>query len=240
MVITIIGSGGKTSLLWAFAAQNRKKRVLVTTTTRIQAPNAALGLYDTLLVLDEKDESRFSIPASAPAGITLAGSIQHEADGSVKFRSLPLELLETLIPLYDYVFIEGDGSRTLPLKAWADWEPVLTESTILTVGVIPLWPLGKKTNDQFIHRLKLWTELTGAEEDSIITKEHITRAITGWNGRRGLFDAAKGSRILLFNQIEDREAFSNAVSIASLLKERSFKLDLIIAGSIKNSIFEKI
>lgn len=209
-VITIIGSGGKTSLLWALAAHRRGERTLVTTTTRMQ------------------------LPETAPAGVALAGIVVRDEMSAAKFRSLPLDALETLIPHYDYVFIEGDGSRTLPLKGWADYEPVVTASTKVTVGIMPLWTLGKPVSAALVHRLPLWLELTGAREGELIAAKHLARAIAGWHGRKGLLSAARGKRVLFFNQIEDEAALDRAREVAALLPaDCAAGLDGVIAGSVR-------
>lgn len=257
-VISIVGSGGKTSLLWSLAARRRaQSRVLVTTTTRIQLPDAAAGLYDNLLLFNGGEASPLAphlrccaaplpkganAPLKSPAGVTLAGRVTQNDAGMAKFCAPPDDALKELIPRYDYVFIESDGSRTLPLKGWADYEPVVPEETTVTVGIMPLWTLGLAADESIIHRLPLWTELTGAKKGDIITLNHLERAISGGD-RRGIFAAAHGVKVLFFNQVEDKSAFSAALAISKMLKSNhssSCVPDFIIAGSIKHAQYNEL
>ncbi|MDR2481293.1 MAG: putative selenium-dependent hydroxylase accessory protein YqeC [Spirochaetaceae bacterium] len=226
-VVTIIGSGGKTSLLWKLAGQKRNQKTLVATTVRIACPNAAADMYDYLLSSGEP----FS---PVKRGITLAGNTTTDA----KFRSLSIDELEKIIPFFEYTFIEGDGSRMLPLKAWTDYEPVITLSTTITVGVLPLWPLGLEINERIIHRLPLFTSLTGGQYGDKLTLNHLLHIITG---NTGLFKNAQGKKILFFNQTEDDNALQNAYDLARLLPPK-FKENLaaIIAGSVHKNYAERI
>ena len=219
--VTVIGSGGKTSLIRRLAVSLAPgRKILITPTTKMFP---------------------FS-PGEVPPSVNVKG-IFNEASG--KLESLPLCELEKIIPSYDLVFIEGDGSKGLPLKAWAEHEPVVPPFTDITIGILPLWPLGKPVSESIVHRLRHFIALTGAEEGKPVKQEHILRLITGrtpdgspGSGRApGLFAKAAGRKLLFFNQIEDYESLRQAREItASLPAEfRSGELDRIIAGSVKEN-----
>ncbi|GHV68268.1 hydroxylase accessory protein YqeC [Spirochaetia bacterium] len=199
--VTIIGSGGKTSLIWYlarhFSAGGKRARVLVTPTTKMLVPDKPVP------------------------GVTMAGIFNKETG---KLESLPPGELEKIYSQYDFVFIEGDGSRGLPIKAWADHEPVVPVFTAITVGLIPLWPLGLAVSEKLVHRLPLFLELSGAREGEILNVEHLARVIPG------LFRKAQGKKILFINQIEDDAALEQARKFAALLQQEPL---CIIAGSVK-------
>ncbi|MDR1804467.1 MAG: putative selenium-dependent hydroxylase accessory protein YqeC [Treponema sp.] len=242
-VVTIVGSGGKTSLIWHLAANKApsdhsgvvRRKILVTPTTKMLVPSDD-KLYDryydgiTNCITD-------GITGDPIPGVTLAGCF-NEATG--KLESLPLPALSELISSYDLVLLEGDGSRGLPLKAWAADEPVVPAFTTLTVGVLPLWPLGKPISESMIHRLPLFLSLTGATAGETLKPEHITAVITGaacgggllCGG--GLFAKARGKKALFFNQAEDDEALKQAREVVGLLPP-DFRAGLcaIIAGSVQ-------
>ncbi|GHT52280.1 hydroxylase accessory protein YqeC [Spirochaetia bacterium] len=229
-VLTLIGSGGKTSLIWHLAQHLRGRRkndgtirkILVTPTTKMLVPSAETGLYD---------HYRNGVPVESESGITLAGIFNEDTD---KLESLPPETLEQIVPYYDLVLIEGDGSRGLPLKAWAEHEPVVPPFTTMTVGILPIWPLGMPVSENIVHRLPLFSLLSGAQEGGIIKSEHLVRVITGTPNARGLFAAARGRKILFLNQVEDDKTLHSAEELVSLLPE-NFRsgLDGIIAGSVR-------
>jgi len=226
-VVNINGTGGKTSLMWMLAQTFRGCKALASTTTHIAIPEKSF--YDYFLdssVLKEMGGQ--GLEARIGRGVTLAIE-----GGEGWGKSLPIDILEGIIPLFDYVFLEGDGSRTLPLKGWADYEPVFTKHTNITVGVLPLWTMGMKISEKIVHRLPLFLSLTGASEGETLKPEHYVRVITGKKGQEGLFKGAMGAKILLFNQIEDERAFSAVREIVNMLPpDFAAGLAMIAAGSV--------
>ncbi|MDR2403408.1 MAG: putative selenium-dependent hydroxylase accessory protein YqeC [Spirochaetaceae bacterium] len=236
-VITVIGSGGKTSLIWLLAKTaalgGECRSVLVSPTTRMLVPPREAGLWDHFF--EGPDRCQASAAPStgwrAASGITLAGLVDTSAG---KLKALPEAALAALVPGYDLVLLEGDGSRTLPLKAWADFEPVVPDYTGLTVGILPLWPLGRGVSEDLVHRLSLFTVLSGAAPGEVLNLDHLVRVITGRGNARGLFAAARGDRVLFFNQVEDEAGVDMARQMVSRLPP-SFRSSLraIIAGSVR-------
>jgi len=244
--ITVIGSGGKTALIWRLAAgfkltvdngretfisgaENRK--ILVTPTTKMFVPQKKEKLYDRYCD---------GVPPCPIPGITLSG-IFNKASG--KLEALPEGCLEEIIPSYDLVLMEGDGSRGLPLKAWTADEPVVPPFTNLTIGVLPLWPLGEPVSEKIIHRLPLFLALSGAAEGEALTMEHFRKLITGSaaGSMAGLFAKARGEKILFFNQIEDDSAMEQARELAeSLAPEFRKGLCGIYAGSVRENRFTEL
>jgi probable selenium-dependent hydroxylase accessory protein YqeC len=260
-VLTVIGSGGKTSLIWLLARSRRRRRVLVSPATKMLIPPPEADCYDRLVGGPAASAALLSVPGTT--GITLAG-VSNEAGG--KLEALPPDGLAEAVRGYDLTLIEGDGSRGLPLKAWAAHEPVVPPFTTVTVGIMPLWPLGRPASDSLVHRLPLFTALSGAAEGEILRPEHLVRTITGLSASReirsfaaekdgqetasgpgaaklrtvnggadrgrGLFAEARGKRILFFNQIDDGD-LRQAEALAALLpREFLPELRWIIAGSV--------
>jgi probable selenium-dependent hydroxylase accessory protein YqeC len=241
VVATVIGSGGKTSLIWHLAASLSSKKnnanktlsslkILVTPTTKMFVPNE--HLYDRYC---DCRNGTAKVKKAMP-GVTLAGVFN---DMSGKLESLPLDELEKAVSGYDLVLIEGDGSKGLPLKAWTDNEPVVPFFTCVTIGLLPLWPMGQPALEKLIHRLPLFLELTGATTGETIKTEHILHLITGRTENEGkaasggLFAKAKGKKVLFFNQVEDDNTLKQALEIVKDLPAGFF--GGIIAGSVKEN-----
>jgi probable selenium-dependent hydroxylase accessory protein YqeC len=207
--VTIIGSGGKTSLIWHLARcfASKPRAVLITPTAKMFPPTESLP------------------------GITVRGSLNKKTG---KLEALPPEELEKLPAAYDIVLIEGDGSRTLPLKGWAEHEPVIPSFTAITVGILPLWPLGQPVSEKIIHRLPEFCALTGAVPGEKLETEHLVKVIAGNNKEKSIFTASVGKKILFVNQIEDEKSLSQAEKLFSLLPSNFRKtVDAIIAGSVR-------
>jgi probable selenium-dependent hydroxylase accessory protein YqeC len=239
-VITFIGSGGKTSLIWLLArslAQSGfqqvretgsgtiRRKVLVTPSTRMYIPGG--GFFDRYCN---------GIPEYPVAGISLAGRFNEKTG---KLESLPLEALEGIIGDYDVVLIEGDGSRELPLKAWAEYEPVVPLFTGITVGVIPIKPLGMPVTEKIIHRLPQFCALSGAKPGDILTSAHFAAVIGGHS--RSLFSAARGEKALFFNQAESAGAINQCLDVVRLLTpEFRQSVCKIFAGSAEQNVIQEI
>ncbi len=222
-VVTIVGSGGKTSLMWLLAAAHRQAKVFVTTTTKIRRPDA--WQYEDF----RNNETLPQLPFGQ--GITLAGDEIAGSEG--KLGILLPEVFEAALPYFDYTFIEGDGSRNLPLKGWAKLEPVVPQATTCTIGVVTLWPLGHKINEEIVHRLPLFSEISGAAEGDILTLEHIAAAIAH---PLGLFKGSRGRKILYINQVENWLAENQALKLLTALRPAFVQeLSLITAGSVRRN-----
>ena len=120
----IIGSGGKTSLLLRLA-EELPGRVIVCTSTRILPP--PLPLYT------GADEAALAALLQAH-GVVCTGTAAER--GKLAAPALPFA---ALCRLADYVLVEADGSKHLPLKAHLAHEPVIPAETgqrILVVGVM--------------------------------------------------------------------------------------------------------
>lgn len=229
--ITVIGCGGKTSLIGYLAAERRHLRTLVTTTTRMALPPAETRDY----FRDYGETRRYPPPS---AGITVAGVRQEQ-----KLLAIPPDVLEEIVSDFDATLIEGDGSRMRPLKGWAEYEPVVPPCTTATVGILPLWTIGKPVSEDIIHRLPFFTALTSARPGETITPGHLVSVITGNYPApgKGLFSAALGKRVLFFNQVETAALRRTAQEVVSLLP-RPFLAGMygIIAGSVHAGTAEVI
>jgi probable selenium-dependent hydroxylase accessory protein YqeC len=235
-VLTVIGSGGKTSLIWLLARSRRRRRILVSPSTKMLIPPPEADCYDRLIIDPAAAAALLSGPGEE--GVTLAGT-SGETKG--KLAALSPGILAAAARGHDLTLIEGDGSRGLPLKAWAAGEPVVPPSTTATVGIMPLWPLGRPVSGSLIHRLPLFTALSGAAEGETLRPEHLVRIITGRPASRktgggeaagkGLFARARGERILFFNQIDDGNLRQAEALAVLLLRESPPGLRWIIAGS---------
>ena len=68
-----------------------------------------------------------------------------------KISSVGEDIAEALINLCDFLIIEADGAKMLPLKAPASHEPVILKNTTMVVGVAGIDSLFKSIN-KICHR----------------------------------------------------------------------------------------
>jgi len=216
-VVSIVGAGGKTSLMFRLAheARARDMKVLVTTSTRIVVPEPSE--YDVLdlsgrLFLDQT----IAVPGVYVGG--LPDSLPGKMCGIR--RDLPARLRQQ----FDLVLIEADGAACKPLKGWRNGEPVIDEATSCTIGVLDIQTIGTIVSEQAIHRLEIFCRLTGAEPGEMISIGHLLRIICHDDG---LFSQALGREILFLNKVESEAQQRNAALLRSQLDNLH-----VVAGSV--------
>lgn len=157
-----------------------------------------------------------------------AGSVDLE---SYKIHALPPALLSELATFFDYTLVEADGSRMRPLKGWALHEPVMIPHAEATIGVLPVYPVGRALDEGLVHRMDAFCMVAGISPGEIIRPAHLTRVIGSANG---LFAKAVGRRIVFLSQVETDDALRTASDIVGALAPAVLdSLDLVIAGSAR-------
>lgn len=207
--IAIIGSGGKTTLMFmlAHALSAAGNRVIVTTTTHIRKP--VPGQVPLLLETVSSDSDPLCgkelLPAISNAlvqhpllAILQTAGPKEQAEG--KMKGPPAVLLECLPQLADYVLVEADGSRELPLKAPAEYEPVYPPQTDHVLALAGLSALGRPLQE-VCHRSHLAVQRLGCSPQHRVAPEDLARLVYHPQGQ--LKDLPAGARLsILLNQAD--------------------------------------
>lgn len=177
-VTAVIGSGGKTSLLYRLAEELRTcGTVLLATTTHIIRP-PQYPFAETATQLRA---------ALAAEGVACAGSYTPEG-------KLTAPAFDGWEQAADFVLVEADGSKRLPAKAHEAWEPVLPPQRRRTICVLGASAFGQPIR-QAAHRPALFAQLAGVPWSAAITPEMAARVIR----REGFAD------IIYVNQVDELE-----------------------------------
>ena len=177
-VTAVIGSGGKTSLLYRLAEELRPcGTVLLATTTHIMRP-PQYPFAETATQLRA---------ALAAEGAACAGSYTPEG-------KLTAPAFDGWEQAADFVLVEADGSKRLPAKAHEAWEPVLPPQRRRTICVLGASAFGQPIR-QAAHRPALFAQLAGVPWSAAITPEMAARVIR----REGFAD------IIYVNQVDELE-----------------------------------
>lgn len=171
--IAVVGAGGKTTLcrLLASALGAQQRRVILSTTTKIFPPPLIQG--QKRLIFNPPDHSRM---LRQQQEITLAGLKEcfvvsagwKSSQG--KLSGPPDPFWSGLEEAWDHRILEADGSRGLPIKAWAPYEPVFPEKTDLTLVLGGLSALDKPLN-QVCHRYEEVCRRWKIAETSPVTED---------------------------------------------------------------------
>ena len=161
-VTSVIGSGGKTSLLAALARE-LPGTVVLTTTTHILP-------FEGVPLVTSADPGAIA-EALAASRVICVGS-QAEKNGKLVTPELGIDALASLA---DHVLVEADGARRLPLKAHAAWEPVIPACSGRTVIVFGASGMGRPVCD-VVHRPEIFCELAGCAPDDLATPKLVARS----------------------------------------------------------------
>lgn len=227
-ITAIIGSGGKSTLLRALGLELMRAggRVLLCTTTHM-FPVAGVPWDGSSRRLDtapwKPDASHVpGCTCEACTGMSRGSICQAGVlDPETGKLSAPAESLDQLAQRFDYVLAEADGSKRLPLKAHASWEPVVPVGTANVVWVVGASGLGKPVAE-VVHRPELFCERCGCELTDIATPERVAQVLNA-----ELQMLSLGTARVMLNQVDaladpamaDRfEAALNRPIIATSLK----------------------
>ena len=147
-VTALIGAGGKTTLLLALARElQRQGTVIVCTTTHILLP--PMPVYS-------------SLPETAERCICIGTPAEN---GKLTAPQMPMEQLARAA---DFVLVEADGAHGLPVKAHAEYEPVIPAEANQTILVLGLSGIGRPVRE-VVHRQEIFCELTGVSADALLS-----------------------------------------------------------------------
>ena len=207
-VTAIIGGGGKTTLMETLAEELAKKgRVIITTTTHIRRP----ARYETLLNADG--------PAVS-AALDRSGIVCVASQAESGKLCAPRLSVQALSALADFVLVEADGAKRLPLKAHASHEPVIPAEAQRVIVVIGIDGIGRKISET-CHRSALYAQLAGAEESDAVTPQLAARVVKA---------EGYGDRIYI-NKVESAADYEAAQAMANELSCP------VIAGSLHQGVY---
>ncbi|MDE7221548.1 MAG: putative selenium-dependent hydroxylase accessory protein YqeC [Oscillospiraceae bacterium] len=208
-VTALVGGGGKTTAMYTLARELAMQgTVACTTTTHILPPSH-------MPVLDCADRGAVSAALAAHGCICL-GALSPE--GKLTAPAMPVE---AFAPLADYVLVEADGSKRLPVKAHLPHEPVIPACAGSTIVLAGASGFGRPIREA-VHRWERFCRLAGASPEMPVTAENLAAVLAA----EGLGDA------YFINQAETLSAMAEARRLAKLL------LRPVFAGSLRGGIWE--
>jgi probable selenium-dependent hydroxylase accessory protein YqeC len=176
-VVSLLGGGGKTSLLAVLSELYRREKVpvAITTTTRTEP------LHWEGLVVQEWQEVATD-PAGSTAPVMFVRQGEHD-DG--KWRGLTVEQADRLGDLLPdrVLLVEADGSAGLPVKLHRPDEPLLPSRTSLAVAVVGMRAIARPL-PEVMHRLgELTTPWSAAAaEPELFGWDHLYQLLTAPGG----------------------------------------------------------
>ena len=224
-LVAVVGGGGKSSLLFALA-ECLSGRVLLSTTTRIFAAQ----MDRAPAVCTTADEGWQDELERVAGNLLIVGRVEGERAGGVP-PELPAKWLAR--PDVDWVVVEADGSRMLPVKAPAEHEPVVPERTTLLVCVVGIDALAEPI-ERVAHRPERVAGITGLGLSQHLTPEALAELLTSPHG--GLKGAPDGARVaVLINKVESTPQRDAAHRIADAVL-REVRVERVVIGALHGDL----
>lgn len=212
-IISVVGAGGKTSIIKALAKQYKKDgyKVVITTTTHVAVSEFAKTKSYVFGTDDPSDEKQkielvsWARNEKKPAGVCLAGTAAENA----KLSTLPEEVLSELIDVAKNgqikLLIEADGAKKHPFKVPAAHEPVILRETELVIGVLGADACGQRICDAGF-RIPELTALLRKQEGFRINEEDFIKVYNSEKGlRKGVLPGMKFVPVLSKVETEEQE-----------------------------------
>jgi len=232
-VISLVGAGGKTSLMFRLARElsAEGETVLTTTTTRISMPGQGQSRCVILADTAEKILERAAQKLNEHRHITAAARLSADSGKLAGFTPETVDRLRAS-QVFDWIIVEADGAAGRPLKAPAEHEPVIPSCSGWLVGVVGLRALGQPLTDQWVFRAEMFSRITGLSPGTAVTEEAIAAALVHAQG--ALKGAPGKCRCLAFlNQADAPGANAAGLRIAGLLKRRGgSRIQRTIVGQV--------
>ena len=233
-MISLVGAGGKTTLMFALAGELRilNRRVITTTTTKIyppeprESPRLLLGGPEVFPSIEE-DLIHYG-------HITWAAG--RSAENKLLGGSLPDLSLLWARGWADYLIVEADGSARRPIKAPNQNEPVVPAESTCFISVFGLSALGQPLHPNWAFRPEIITRLTGIHPGTPITAEGLANLAAHPLG--GLKGRGPGMRAVVFlNQMDSQPGGHPLRHLAeAILSKGQGRIERVLVGQLKPKI----
>lgn len=215
-LLAIVGAGGKTTVMYRLAKELKELGLCVacTTTTRIFPPEQ----HQARLILAETNELLFDECRDA-AALDRPVCLGWAVEGG-KLMGLMPEFIHKLVDaeIFDWILVEADGARCLPLKAPAAHEPVIPARSTHVLAVAGLTAIGSPLDERHVCRSARFAELGGLALGARVTPVSVALVCAH---PEGMFKGApEGSvRLLWLNQADTSRALDHGREVLGLLRD---------------------
>jgi probable selenium-dependent hydroxylase accessory protein YqeC len=231
-VISLVGAGGKTSLMFALGNELSAKRkgTLLTTTTKIwePAPSPSFAIF----LSEQISEIRKWILKNLGQYPYLLIARKKLDDG--KLQGILPEWGEELFSLagVSSIIVEADGAAGRSLKVPREGEPVLPNNTTLLVPVVGIDVLGRPLDEQYVFRSQIAARILNAAMGTTVTEEIIARLLAELIKNR----PEKARVIPFINKVDLPGGLEKARGLAGhLLEKWEAKIGRVVLGQAQYS-----
>lgn len=233
-VVSLVGAGGKTSLMYRLAHEMSAAggTVLTTTTTKIKMPHPEQSRHVFLTtssaeLIEKAGEMRLRC-----RHMTAAMPGQPEKSGKISgFTRTAIDEIERS-GCFQWIVVEADGAAQKPLKVPAEHEPVIPGSSLWVVGVAGLSAVGKPLAPEWVFRHERFASITGLAQGQPISVGAVAAAVVHPSG---IFKGtpSRARKILFLNAAGKADCIETGRRIAAriLAFDQAHPIERIVIGS---------
>lgn len=232
-VVSLVGAGGKTSLMFRLAHELSTDHgpVLTTTTTKIYPPT--IEQTKSLIINPSPADMLVAARNQLKRYRHVTATVRHDIERG-KLIGYPTDDIELIwkSALFHWIIIEADGAARNSLKAPAPHEPVIPGCTDIVVGVVGLSALNQPLTKNTVFRHERFSRITGLKEGDIISVKALGDLLIH---PQGLFQGAplRAKRIVFLNQADlpGKASLGNS-AIQHLSGRANLDVERVILGSM--------
>lgn len=218
-VVSLVGGGGKTTLMYALAEASRARglRTALMTTTKM----GCTGPYCRTM--------------AACRARWAAGDYAVCGERGTARRLVAPAFTEELLAQADAVFIEADGARRMPCKAPAAHEPVILPQTDTVIAVMGLDALGHPVGEVCLRTQEVQTLLRCGPAHRLTEADMVSLLLSEQGSRKGV-----GQRdfFVVLNKCDDAQRLAAGREILERLAAQGQRA-VLTAGMRPSEVFER-
>jgi len=230
-VISLVGGGGKTTLMFALGHElaAHRKGIILTTTTKIREPAvSSFGFFlapQLSAMMEWIGQNRERHPFLLVARERLANG---------KLQGVPPQWVEEIYSLegVSVIVVEADGAAGRSLKAPREDEPVVPKNASLLVPVVGINVLGCPLDEQYVFRSEIAARLLNLSIGSKVTEEVIATLLS-----ESIKSRPPKARVIPFiNKVDLPNGLEKARNLAqALLNMHEPKIARVLLGQAQHS-----
>jgi probable selenium-dependent hydroxylase accessory protein YqeC len=235
-VISLVGAGGKTTLMFRLAKELllAGKKVVTATTTKIMEPSSE----ETPCLFVQSDEEKLKQLALQHIDQFRHITLARERIESMKLKGISPDLVSLLwnSPEIDMMIIEADGAAGRPVKAPREWEPVIPSHTTLVIGLLGVDGVGKELNEENLFQAERISQLTGIPMGGKMTCGGMAILMVH---PQGILKGAPHSsrRVAFINKVDVPKGMMWGREIGKeILEKGSPQIERVILGRLKSEL----
>jgi probable selenium-dependent hydroxylase accessory protein YqeC len=232
-VISLVGAGGKTTLMFRLAKEllGKGKKIVTTTTTKIAEPT--------------REEAPCLFVDQDPTKILrwVTDHLEHDHHltlASERLESGKLQGISTdlVVDLWgarsiDYLVIEADGAARRPVKAPREKEPVIASNTTLVVAILGLDGVEATLNEENVFQPERFSKIAGIPVGAKISPEAMARVMTHPEGLfKGIPPTARA--IAFLNKADVDQGVKKGRKVAEkILEKKHPQIERVILAQLQ-------